>query len=151
MNRVLPLQSRRLLVALVASAALAAAAGSALAAKNGPESRDTGTSASIPTAEPELTAGPNATLEAAEPPVPASVTRSDHRTLESVLGLFVASGPRGGAHLSAERTARATEHRGSLAAETRPGRATSRRTPARQGGSADYVGRPHRMPSPEIL
>jgi hypothetical protein len=66
--------------------------------------------------------------------------------------LFLQSGPKSGAHLSGvERMSRPVDHKGEVASESSRGTRRSAH-PARSTNDLESrVGRPHRMPGPEIL
>jgi hypothetical protein len=151
MHRSLPMKSR-CFFSLIVVAGLAAST-AAFACAN---SKD-GVSVTIPSAEPEIVLAANTNQDAsseAPAPVPAS-PHTRFRDAESLFEhpiswLFMSSGPKSGVHLSgAERTSRPVDHKGALANEARGRRASH---PTRVFGDfGTLVGRPHRMPGPEIL
>ena len=118
-----------------------------------------GVSATIPSAEPEIVLAANTNQDAsseAPAPVPASAhTRfreADHLLEHPMSWLFLQSGPKSGAHLSGvERMSRPVDHKGEVASESSRGTRRSAH-PARSTNDLESrVGRPHRMPGPEIL
>lgn len=153
MHRSLPMKSRCFTSLIVLAGVAASTAVFAC-----PNSKD-GVSATIPSAEPEIVLAANTNQDAsseAPAPVPASAhTRyrdADHLLEHPMSWLFMQSGPKSGARLSgAERMSRPVEHKGEVASEA-PRGARHNAHPSRT--STDFesrVGRPHRMPGPEIL
>ena len=155
MHRSLPMKSLCLTSLIVLAGVAAATAVFAC-----PNSKD-GVSATIPSAEPEIMLAANTNQDAsseAPAPIPASphtkFRETDHLLEHPISWLFVSTGPKSGARLSSgnERTSRPVEHKSEVANDS-PSRST-RRAPRPTRTTPDFdnrVGRPHRMPAPEIL
>ncbi len=149
MHRSLPMKSRCLTSLLVAAGVAVTTAAHAC-----PDSRSSGVSATIPSAEPEIVLAANTNQDAssdAPAPVPSSpharLRESEH--LLDMSWLFITSGPKNGAHLSgAERVSRPIDHKGAWGGEAARGHTAAA---ARHSAPHWDVGRPHRMPGPEIL
>lgn len=153
MHRSLPMKSL-CFTSLIVVAGIAAAT-AALACAN---SKD-GVSATIPSAEPEIVLAANTNQDAsseAPVPVPASAhTRfreTDHLFEHPMSWLFLSSGPKSGARLSgAERVSHPVEHKGEVASDSPHGVRRNSRAARTTTDFESRVGRPHRMPGPEIL
>jgi hypothetical protein len=159
MHRSLPMKFRCLSLLLVATglAAASAVAGAC------PDSKDSGVSATIPSAEPEIVLAANTNQEtvsdapALGPSSPhARFREADHLVEHPMSWLFITSGsgPKSGAHLSgAERMSHPVEHKASVPIDTHVARPGTRRVVSRpiMGDYESHVAKPHRMPGPEIL
>ena len=151
MHRSLTMQSRGFTSLIVAAGLSLAAA--ALACPNG---KDSGVSASIPTNEPDVVLAGNTSESGGEAATPAPTPHArfketDHLLDHPMSWLFLVPGQKSVPHGSAaERVSRAVDHKSLASASPR-----GTHVPARHGRSAgDFearVGRPHRMPGPEIL
>jgi len=150
MHRSLPMKSRCLISLFVAAGVAVTTAAHAC-----PDSKSSGVSATIPSAEPDVVLAANTNQESnsdAPAPVPSSpharLRESEH--LLDMSWLFITSGPKSGAHLSgAERMSHPIDHKGAAwAGDAARGKTASvTRHPLQHWD----VGRPHRMPGPEIL
>ena len=153
MHRSLPMKSRCFTTLIVVAGVAASTAAFAC-----PNSKD-GVSATIPSAEPEIVLAANTNQDAsseAPAPVPASPHtryRDADRLLEHPMSwLFMSSGPKSGARLSgAERISRPVEHKGEVASDSPRGTRHTARPSHTATDLESRVGRPHRMPGPEIL
>jgi hypothetical protein len=155
MHRSLPMKFR-CLASLFVAAGLAAST----AAWACPDSKVSGVSATIPTAEPEIVLlAANTNQDAgSDAPAPGPVSPharfkdADHLIERPVSWLFIgSSGPKSGAHQSGtERISRAIDHRGTTS-ESRSKAAGVRRSRPVGGDYESHVAKPHRMPAPEIL
>lgn len=153
MHRSLPMKSRCLTSLIVVAGVAASTAVFAC-----PNSKD-GVSATIPSAEPEIVLAANTNQDAsseAPAPIPASAHtryRDADRLLEHPMSwLFLQSGPKSGARLfGTERVSRPVERKSEVASEA-PRSARKHSRPSRLTPDFESrVGRPHRMPGPEIL
>jgi hypothetical protein len=155
MRRSIPLQPRVLAASLLATA-LSAALASAC-----PDPKTPGVSAATPNLESDavlLAAASNCPeqAEATTAVAPAGLARfrdGDHKVPDRSLNwLLIGPAPRVTARVATEKMARATERKSGSGSETlKPARdPVSKRGGVKRGGIMP-VGRPHRMPSPEIL
>ena len=153
MHRSLPMKSR-CFTSLIVVAGIAAST----AAFACPNSKS-GVSATIPSAEPEIVLAANTNQDAsseAPAPVPASAHtryREADRLLDHPMSwLFLQTGPKSGARLSGtERVSRPVEHKGEVASDAARGSRRNSRPTRLTPDFESRVGRPHRMPGPEIL